>query len=247
LAVVANGFAGIQVIDVTDPLHPVILGSSLTGNDAYAVVINGDFAFVAVSAGLVSVDLSDPRHPVVRAVIADTGGGYLWHDVAVLGRFAFGAEAWFDNTVPIMDVSAPANPGQVGTLLFGDPRDDHGTGIAVDDKFVYLTADRSLAKNGTVGDSRLYIGQYLATEDAVGIPPTVSITAPAPGDTVMEGQTLTLRAEAADDIAVYTVSFSVNGRGASGTTLTPFEVSFTVPVGVTSLAIGAQALDFGNN
>src|SRR5262249_44956648 len=148
---------------------------------------------------------------------------YLWHDVAVMGRFAFGAQAWFDNTVPIMDVSDPVNPGQVGTLYFIHYRDDHGTGIAVDNNFVYLTADQSVAKNGTVGDSRLYIGQYFATEDAAGIPPTVSITAPAPGDTVMEGQTLTLRAEATDDIAVLWVSFSVNGRGLGTTAATPFE------------------------
>src|SRR5262249_48011593 len=154
--------AGIQVIDVADPLHPAILGSQVTGNYAHAVVISGNFAFVAEFAGLVNVDLSDPRHPVVRASIPSTTGGYLWHDVAVMGRFAFGAQAWFDNDVPIMDVSAPANPGQVGTLYFIHYRDDHGTGIAVDTNFVYLTADRSDTKNGTVGDSRLYIGQYLA-------------------------------------------------------------------------------------
>src|SRR5262249_29296678 len=128
LAVVANGSAGIQVIDVADPLHPAILGSQVTGNYAHAVVISGDFAFVAEFAGLVNVDLSDPRHPVVRASVSSTWGGYLWHDVAVMGRFAFGAEAWFDNTVPIIDVSAPANPGQVGTLFFIYYRDDHGTG-----------------------------------------------------------------------------------------------------------------------
>jgi hypothetical protein len=213
LAVVANGFAGIQVIDVADPTRPTILGSQSTGGDARDVVISGNFAFVAdFSRSFTSVDLSDPRNPVVRASTPSSTGGLL-QDVALIGQFAFGADVFFVNGVPIMNVSDPTNPVPVAVLDFSNFRDDSGIGIAVDTTFVYLTAEYGPGtENGTVGDTRLYIGQYLAMEDTAGIPPTVRITSPAPGDAPIEGQTITLRAEAMDDIAVASVSFLINGQ-----------------------------------
>lgn len=247
-AVVANGIAGIQVLDVTDPMHPTVLGSLATGGDARDVVISGDFAFVAdFSQSFTSVDLSDPRHPVVRASTPRSTGGLL-QDVALAGQFAFGADVFFVNGVPIIDVSNPASPMPVAILNFGAFRDDDGTGIAVDNSFVYLTAAPGIIENGTVGDTRLYIGQYLGEgTDTAGVPPTVSITTPAPSDTLVEGHTITLRADAADDIAVASVSFLVNGQVVGTDPVAPFEFMFTVPVGVTSLTLSAQAVDFGNN
>src|SRR3989442_9441872 len=93
----------------------------------------------------------------------------IWADVerpALLGRFAFGADVFFVNGVPIINVSDPANPIPVAILDFRNFQDDNGTGIAADNNFVYLTAERGFGtENGTVGDTRLYIGQYLTIED----------------------------------------------------------------------------------
>ena len=102
---------------------------------------------------------------------------------------------------------------------------------------MYLTTDRN----------RLLIGQYLNIEDLAGIAPTVNLTAPASGETVIEGETLTLRAEARDDIAVLSVRFLVNGQEACTDTAEPFECRFTVSVGVSSLTLRAEATDPGNN
>ena len=67
-------------------------------------------------------------------------------------EFVFGVEVFFVNGVPIVNVNDPANPAVRARLDF-PARDDNGTGIAVDNQFVYLTADRSIQENGINGDS----------------------------------------------------------------------------------------------
>lgn len=102
-------------------------------------------------------------------------------------------------------------------------------------------------ENGTTGNTRLFIGQYLAIEDTAGIAPTVKVTAPADGSTVIEGAAVSLKADAVDDIAVAGVNFLVNGQVVFTDTAAPFEYSLTVPTGVGSLTLGATAIDFGSN
>ncbi|MBI3304702.1 MAG: hypothetical protein HYZ72_21775, partial [Deltaproteobacteria bacterium] len=79
------------------------------------------------------------------------------------------------------------------------------------------------------------------------IPPTVRITSPATGDTVIEGSSLPITVEATDDIAVAAVNFVVNGEVVFTDTTAPYQFNFTVPVGVTSLTLGATAIDLGSN
>ena len=100
IAVVASRFAGIHVIDVSDPAtlsEASILGSVDTG-DALDVVLQGDLAFVgdndSASRGFTVVDISDPANPVVIGEIpVATGGipidrspGHLRHDPGRPGR-----------------------------------------------------------------------------------------------------------------------------------------------------------------
>lgn len=236
IAVVADGGSGIQVVDIFDPTQPAIIGSVSTGN-AQDVAVSGDFAFVAdLSSSFTSVDIGNPASPAVRASTPRNTGGLLT-DVALAGRFAFGADIFFVNDVPIIDVGSPANPIPRAMLNFRNFSDDEGTGIAVDSSFLYLTTDRN----------RLYIGQYLDLQDTAGIPPTVSITSPAPGDTVIERVTLPVSIQAEDDVTVTTVSFLVNGNVVSTDTSAPYQFNFTVPVGVNRLTLGAAASDLGGN
>src|SRR5262249_51565620 len=154
----------------TNPAAPMLIGSVAVGN-AQAVTLNaeGRFAFVAdLGNSFTTVDLSDPRHPIVRATTLPSLGGLLV-DVVLVGRFAFGADIFFVNGVPIIDVSTPSTPVPRAILNFSQFGDDNGTGIAADNQFVYLTTDRN----------RLLIGQYQAVEDTSGIPPAVQITSPA--------------------------------------------------------------------
>jgi hypothetical protein len=102
---------------------------------------------------------------------------------------------------------------------------------------VYLTTDRQ----------RLYIGQYLDLQDTAGIPPTVAITAPVSGETVIEGAKLPITVDATDDITVSAVDFLVDGAVVFTDTAAPYQFTFTVPTGVDTLTLSATAVDRGSN
>ncbi len=238
-------FNGIGVIDLTDEVNPVIVGGVATG-DARNVVLRDRYAFVAdLSSSLTTVDLLDPAHPqVLASTPLETGGRLL--DVALAGSFAFGADIFFVNGVPIVNIENPANPLPRAILDFQRFRDDNGTGIAVDARYVYLTASASLDENA-FGDSRLYIGQYIGTVDTAGIPPVVAITSPASGFSVIEGSTLPVTVQASDDLGVAAVDLLVNGQVVATDTAAPYEFNVSIPVGAVSMTLGARAADFGDN
>jgi len=74
-------------------------------------------------------------------------------------------------------------------------------------------------------------------------PPTVMITAPAIGASVMEGTMLTLSATATDNGRVDVVALTVNGVAVLSATTPPFSAGISVPMGLTSLTIQATATD----
>lgn len=243
-AVVAQG-SSIKIVDLDDLGAPVVV-ATVSAGDARDVAIRGDFVYVADrSNSLTVVAISDPTNPVVVASTSNALGGLL-QDVVVAGRFAFGADIFFVNGVPIIDVADGGNPIPRAILNFSGFDDDNGTGIAVDGSFVYLTASASGQENGASGASRLYIGQYLALEDKAGIPPTVVIAAPAAGQQVVEGSLVPIVVEATDDVAVVAVEILVDGEVVTTDTSPPYQGIFEVAVGGTGYTIGARAFDLGD-
>ena len=243
----ALGTSGLKLVDISNPGAPVALGTANTG-DARAVVLNGNYAFVAdYTTSTNSVDTSNLQAPVIRSNIADhTLGGYL-QDIVTSGMFALAADVVFVNGIPITDISDPTQL-QARAILNFTQRDDNGMGIAVDSSFVYLVTEHSsLQRGGSSGDSRLYIGQYLPRQDLAGVPPTAAITEPLNSATVYQGAQLTVNVNASDDVAVASVEFLVNGQSVFTTTSTPYQYTFTVPNGVNSLTLGARAYDLGGN
>lgn len=246
LAVIADGTTGIVLADISNPAQPVLRGSVDTG-EARDVTVRGDTAFVAdFSTSFTTVDIADLASPRIMARVAQSLGGLLM-DVELFNGFAFGADVFFVNGVPIIDIGTPANPLARAILSFASFRDDNGTGIAVDGSYIYLTASTSLTENGTSGTTRLYIGQYLDLEDLQGQPPTVRIITPASGASVIEGTPLLVTVDAFDDISVASVQFSVDGQQVSVDTSAPYQLTFTVPSGVASIRLGARATDLGGN
>ncbi len=247
LAVVTAGTTGVYTVDLSNPNAPVLLGSVSTG-DARDVAIGGNYAYVAdYDNSTTSVDITSPSTPVVLSNIPDPNlGGYL-QDIVLSGNFALAADVKFVNGIPITDISNPANL-QARAILNFPQRDDNGMGIAADGSFVYLVTEHSnLNKFGSSGDSRLYIGQYLALQDLLGIPPTASISSPTAGSTVIQGSTLPIIVSAKDDVAVAAVNFLVNGQVVFTSTSYPYQFNYLVPAGVSSLTLGATAVDFGGN
>lgn len=247
LAVVAAGTNGIYVIDISNPSAPLLLGSTSTG-DARDVAIQGNFAFVAdYQNSTTSVDLTTPAVPVVLSHITDPNLGGFLQDITLSANFALAADVKFVNGIPITDISDPTSLHARAILNFTQ-RDDNGMGIAADGTYVYLATEHSfLNKFGSTGDSRLYIGQYLALVDNKGIPPTATITSPVSGSTVIQGATLPITVNAKDDVAVAAVNFLVNGQVVFTATSAPYQFNFAVPLGISTLTLSATAVDLGGN
>ncbi len=239
LAVVALGGNGLAVINASNPAAPVLL-STLPGGDVRDVVLKGTAALLADYArSFTTVNLANPASPAIFGSTPAVNGGLLL-DVAARGDLAFGADVYFVNDVSIINVQDPSTPRAVRLLPFRGYGDDNGTGIAVDDGFVYLTTDRP----------RLLIGQYaipqpVYKDDPNGIPPTVSWTSPKNGDTVAQGL-VTLSATAADDVGVAEVRFYVNGRLLETDKTAPYAVNVPI-LNFGANQIAAEAADFGGN
>ncbi|HYH87460.1 MAG TPA: Ig-like domain-containing protein [Pyrinomonadaceae bacterium] len=243
IAVVSDGFPvnGVRVIDLTNLAAAQIVGQiSLTSN-AEDVVTRGTLAYVAgTSGGLIIVDYSTPSSPFIAGRhTLPANGAFFPNDIELAGNFVLAAETRFTNAIPIDDVSNPTNPVYRGALDFTSSGNFDGRGIALDPLYVYMTAVGST--------SRIFIAQY-QTGDTQGVPPTVTMTAPTAGQTLLEGQTVTLAANAADDVGLLGVQFTSGGANAGAFSATaPYSATYVVPNGVSSLTLRAEAYDMGAN
>jgi hypothetical protein len=106
LAFLADGTAGLRIIDVSNPSNPVALGSYTTYDIVEGVDVQGNYAYIAAgSAGLQILDISNPSDPV--EVGAFNNAGYAFR-VVVRGNYAYLA----DDTCGflIIDISNSATP-----------------------------------------------------------------------------------------------------------------------------------------
>lgn len=249
VAVVADDTA-LRVIDITNPPTASIVGNLPLGGQIIDVVLNGGYAYIAAyTGGMHVVDVRMPNVPLlVGGLPGSAPNGFVPRDVQIAGQFALFAEQLFANAVaPIVDITLPTTPILRGVVDFG--LDYAGTGLALAGPFVYWTGQSFVvgSENGSNGTTRLFIGQFLAQEDLAQVPPVVAIEQPAGDVTLIEGTSLTVRVSAVDDIAVSLVRFLVNGAPVFTDTSQPYEYTLTIPMGVPSVTIGAEATDLGNN
>jgi hypothetical protein len=254
LVVVADDGGGVRVIDASDPAALAPRGATHTRlgfSRAADVAVRGGFAYVADGAanlgGLRVVDFRDPATPVV---VGSTSDAFGLVGVALEDRFALTADYYFVNAVPIFDTGLLPPTFAAVTDFSGAPsfRDDNGNGVAVDDGIVYMVGVSSyIQDNGVRASGRLHIGRYRQLEDDLGVAPSVELVAPAAGSEVGERRRLTVRAEASDDVLVSRVRFLAGGEVVAEDFRAPFEADFVVPGEVSSLTLGAEALDLGGN
>jgi WD40 repeat protein len=253
--VVADAQGGVHIVSVADATSPVILGSTHTRANSVSraadVAVRDRLAYVADGSdsalgGLRVIDFRNPSTPVV---VGSTSNQFGLVGVALEDSFAATADYFFANAVPIFDVgAAPLFTAVLELSRAPSFRDDNGNGVAVKDGVVYLVGSRwTIADNGTAGDTGLHIGRYRLLGDDLGVAPTVTITAPAPGSSARERTTLTVRATASDDVRVESVRFLVDGAQVARDFKAPFETGVTVPAGVASFTLGAVAGDLGGN
>ncbi|MCP4546377.1 MAG: hypothetical protein GY835_07920 [bacterium] len=113
-AFIADGEAGLQVADVTDPTAPVNIGGIDLIGFAHAVDVEGSLAAVAVgSSGCRLLDISTAETPLL---LGEAVGAVTVYDVALRGGYLY---AVGDAGCDVFDVADPAAPVHVQTLPLG--------------------------------------------------------------------------------------------------------------------------------
>ncbi len=242
--------SSVVIIDASVPATPQIVGRLLlsSGSNALDLEVRDRFAYVAAfQGGMRVVDFSVPSAPVLIGGLSQ----FLPRDVALGGRFGVAADVVFTNAVPIFDLDDPGAPGYRGAINFAG--DFNGTGVAIDDQYFYMTGstDPFGTTNGSVGITSLFIAKYKdpaeTVIDTAGVPPVVTISAPQTGQSITEGAVVPISITATDDVKVSLVQLIVNGVVVIRDVVPPYNVTYTIPLDLTTATIEARAFDVGGN
>lgn len=247
-AVVATGETAnaLVVVDVRNPLLPVITGTAGVAGEPKDVVARGTLAYIAAyTGGLQIVDFSIPTLP---RVVGSLPSSFVPRDVALVGNTAVLAEQLFPHALPFVDVANPASPFFRSIIDLRPLGDYAETGIDLDSAYVYATAEYYAVwqDTGDSGYTALVIAQYAPTDDPVNASPTVRITAPVAGDAAVGGTKIPIRVNATDDERVRSVAVYANGTQIALTRTPPFNTELDVPRNVSSVTLTATAFDFGD-
>jgi len=129
-AYVADGSAGLRVVDISTPVNPAEVGFYDTPGGANGVAVAGGYAYVVGDSGhpdyiggLRVVDVSTPANPT-EVGFYDTPGSAS--GVAVAGGYAYVADA--RGGLRVVDVSTPFDPTEVG--FYDTPGRAYGVAVA---------------------------------------------------------------------------------------------------------------------
>ncbi len=138
LCYIANGEAGLVILDISDRSDPQQIGQSDTDHIATDVHVVGNYAYVVDKEnGLVIIDVSNPALPQ-QVGHFDTNDEAV--RIVVRDNLAYVGDRFED--LQILDVSIPSNPTFVGNWT---QEDGHVNGIALSGDYAYLsTGDQGL-------------------------------------------------------------------------------------------------------
>lgn len=249
-AVLAEGTpsSAVRIVNITNPAAPQIVGTLFQSQEVIDLTVRDNFAYVAGWInGLRIVDFTNPAVPAVTSSFPSDFNGFRPRDVALSGNTLVAAETMQANFVPFFNVGLPSVLNYRGGIDLTNNGFADGTGIAVDDQFVYLTGGfvQSADKGDDDGLSYLFVSRYQTPSYNGGLAPqpVVNITSPAEGSQLIHGQTVRLAASVADEWLISQLTFSVDGVETGITQSLPFEQSFTVPTGIDSLNLEVIAVD----
>ncbi|NCT46097.1 MAG: endo-1,3-1,4-beta-glycanase ExsH, partial [Microcystis aeruginosa G11-09] len=105
-AYVADGWSGLQIIDISNPATPTLKGNYDISSYAQDVQIVGNYAYVADgNSGLQIIDISNPAAPTLKGNYNTSGYA---RDVQIVGNYAYVADGY--SGLQIIDISNPAAP-----------------------------------------------------------------------------------------------------------------------------------------
>jgi hypothetical protein len=132
---VADGYSGLQVIDITNPTSPQIVGSLNTPGVAIDVAISGSHAYVA--DGVSGLQVIDITTPASLQIVGSVNTPENAVGVAIFGSHAYVGDGW--SGLQVIDITTPESPQTIGSV--GTPGRAHG--VAIFGSLVYLAAGDS--------------------------------------------------------------------------------------------------------
>lgn len=126
---IADGVAGLIIVDHSDILNPVQISSlDLTGS-ALSIWVEGDYAYVAADrAGIFVVDVTDRHNPLLATQINTSGRA---RDVHIVGDYAYIADG--ASGLKVIDASVPDSAHVIAR--YDTP---YAQGVWADSDFVFL-------------------------------------------------------------------------------------------------------------
>lgn len=133
-AVLAKGLTGIDIVNITDPLNPVLLSKYDDEENHYIdVEIKGDNIYCATSDGLKIIDVSDLKNPTLLHSVAVGAADKL----AINGDYVYLSVTGKD--LCIVDISTPATAFEETTVDTAEKPND----IAIDGTYAYVAVGAS--------------------------------------------------------------------------------------------------------
>ncbi|MGE0086447.1 MAG: carboxypeptidase regulatory-like domain-containing protein [Desulfococcaceae bacterium] len=113
MAYVTDSSGRLQIIDVSNPSNPMLMGEVKTQGTASGIALSGSMVYLIDEVGLKIINVSNPYSPVV------TGGMDMAYagGIAVYGSIIYIVD---NDSLLIINVSDPANPKLIGSLGYED-------------------------------------------------------------------------------------------------------------------------------
>ncbi len=162
---VAAFYQALSVLDVQDPAHPLVLGSTSglagLGFNSYSLAVQGNYVWLAGNRGLLRVDVSNPANPIPNE------GGYIYGStnypyhstyVTISGNFLYQITY---TELRVWNVSTPTSPVHVSTIFF-NAEPNNPQMCVVRDNVLYVTAGRQGLRMYNVSNpaSPVLLGTY---------------------------------------------------------------------------------------
>ncbi|MBD2520115.1 DVUA0089 family protein [Nostoc sp. FACHB-973] len=133
-AYIADGDKGLQILDISNPKLPKLIGNYLIPNksSAYEVVVAGNYAYIAADTeGVFVINISNPAQPTLANTYRSRG--IAAKDIYVVGNTLYVAES--TGYFAIVDITNPSNPIQKSRVVTSADASD----VKVSGKYAYVT------------------------------------------------------------------------------------------------------------
>jgi hypothetical protein len=244
----------IRAYDISTLSSPRELGSVVSqaagainsGDIATKLELAGNRLYVAGNYYMSVIDVTDPRNMSELGIFDATQ--YLhccWQEAKLREGILF--TTGFDNpSVQMIDVGDPNDMSLIGQVDFSQyDRSFVGNAVVATPELVFAAGSDGHEYSAT--RHRFVAGRYRTVHDTAHVAPAVAIARPLAGATVFERQSVTIRVDASDDVAVASVQITVDGQPIATLFAAPYTYLWNVPPGTAQHTVTATATDFGGN